>query len=98
MVRNCNIMVRNGQCMVRNGNSLVRTGNLIYGTKWLWYAMTVYRIERSMKKCQLCNHQDSEDKYHILLIVQRILTSGKSVCKFACHMGSSDTLALAKLE
>ena len=42
MVRNCNIMVRNGQCMVRNGNSLVRNGNMIYGTKWLWYEMTVY--------------------------------------------------------
>ena len=44
MVRNCNIMVRNGQCMVRNGNSLVRNGNLGYGTKWLWYEMTVYRL------------------------------------------------------
>ena len=45
MVRNCNIMVRNGQCMVRNGNSLVRNGNLIYGTKWLWYEMTVYHLK-----------------------------------------------------
>ena len=42
MVRNCNIMVRNGQCMVRNSNSLVQNGNFIYGTKWLWYEMTVY--------------------------------------------------------
>ena len=26
------------------------------------------RIERSMRKCQLCNHQDVEDEYHFLLI------------------------------
>ena len=26
------------------------------------------RIERSMRKCQLCNHQDIEDEYHFLLI------------------------------
>ena len=52
MVRNCNIMVRNGQCMVRNGNSLVRNGNLIYGTKWLWYEMTVYRLN-SLTKVKL---------------------------------------------
>ena len=42
-------MVRNGQCMVRNGNSLVRNGNLIYGTKWLWYEMTVY-VQKHVRK------------------------------------------------
>ena len=41
MVQNGQCMVRNGNSLVRNGNSLVRNGNLMYGTKWLWYKMTV---------------------------------------------------------
>ena len=65
------------------------------------------RIERSMRKCQLCNHQDIKDEYHFLLIcpvysdirkkyISRSSFVRPSVYKFVCLMGSSDTLVLNK--
>ena len=65
------------------------------------------RIERSMRKCQLCNHQDIEDEYHFLLICPVYSDFRKkksrsnfvrpSFYKFVCLMGSSDTLVLKKV-
>ena len=66
------------------------------------------RIERSMRKCQLCNHQEIEDEEHFLIIcpvysdIRKKYNSRSnfirpSVYKFVCLMGSSDTLVLKKV-
>ena len=34
--------------MVRNGSPMVRNGIRKYGTKWLWYEVTVYHLKNDV--------------------------------------------------